>query len=110
MGLEHFIQDDSDDSSEGNIFLDEEADTTDKPDPAKEKKDRIVRAEISLARHYENVTEEEAEELHKEWVYEMARAIEEEHQNIKLTDWTALNSTIYVPGEDHPDPFWLDED
>lgn len=104
MALDDLVRDKAPDDD--NPFLSEKDSQSTEP----KKKDRIVRADISLARFYENVTEEEAEEQHKAWVYDVAEEIENHFDNVKITDWTALDCFIYVPGEDYSEPFWIEED
>ena len=100
MGLEEFVDDKTSDKEESssNPFLESvEVET---------RGDRVVTANLSLSRLYENATDEEAVERHKEWVYEMARAIEEDNSKVKLTDWTALEHRVREPSDSDVENFY----
>lgn len=105
MALDDLIKESTPEGEE-NPFLSESRTSSTEP----VKKDRVVRADLSVARFYEDVTEEEAKEQHKSWVFDIAEEIENHFDNVKITDWTALDCFIYVPGEDYAEPFWLEEE
>lgn len=112
MGLEEFVDDKTPESSSGsssgggNPFLQQDTTEAEVTPVEDQEKNRVVRAELSLSRYYENVTEEEAVEMHKEWVYKMARAIEENNSKVKLTDWTALEHRVTIPSDSDVENFY----